>query len=130
MVHGQPSAVHVRFQLAQLSALAADLLAVDPTHHLARAGQDKTPVQEIHALAKRMQCGLAVQSQTEPAQVLPDNGQAFLKPGSVLMNQDKVVHIADVIPDPQLLFDHVVHVVQHSQGDQLTDLTAQAYAAV
>lgn len=61
LLHGQPSAVHQRFQLAQLPAFPVDLPLVDLAHHLTRIGQDKAPVQELHALAQRVQGGFVVQ---------------------------------------------------------------------
>lgn len=87
-------------------------------------------MQQCKTVPQRLQRCLAVQLQADPGQVLPNPHQAMLKISLVRMNQDKVVHITDVIADLQLFFDHVVHVVQYGQGYQLTDLTAEAYAAL
>ena len=128
LVHGQPSAVHQSFQLAQLPALSADLPLVDLPHHLARIGQDKAPVQEMHALAQRVHGGLVIQDKAQPVQVLPDNSQGLPQGFPVLVYQDEVIHIPDVMPDAQPFFYQVVQVIQHGQGHQLADLAAQADA--
>ena len=46
------------------------------------------------------------------------------------MDQDEIIHITDIMPDVQLLFDQVIHAIQHSQGHQLAHLAAQADAVI
>ena len=130
LFHGQPSAVHQPFQLAQLPAFPVDFLPVDFTHHLSRVGQVETPMQELHALAQRVHGGFVVQFQAQPGQVFPDDGQGFSQGFPVWVYQDEVVHIADVLPGVQPFLDQVVQVIQHRQGHQLADLAAQADALV
>ncbi len=129
LLHGQPSAVYQRFQLAQLPALPVDLLPVDLAHHLAGVGQDGAPVQECHALRQRVHGGFVVQFQAQPVKVFPDDAQAFPQIFPVRVYQDEVIHIADIMPDAQPFFDQVVQVIQHRQGNKLAHFAAQADAA-
>lgn len=87
-------------------------------------------MKKLHALAERVQVGLVVQRQPQPRQVLPDGGKTALQLRLIRMNQHKVVHVTDIIPDAQPLFDDVVHIVQHRQRHKLAHFAAQADAAV
>lgn len=130
LVHGDPAFFQQPFQFGQLPALMAYLLAVDLSHRLAGVGQDETPVQKFHALAERVQVGLVVQCQTQPGQMLPDGGEAVLQLCLIRMNQREVIHVADIMPDAQPLFNDVVQVIQHRQRHKLAHFAAQADAVI
>lgn len=79
-------------------------------------------MQEADALAKLMDLSFAVQLQTQPADVFPNDLQALFQNGTVLVDQNEIVHISDVMLDAQLFLDIMVEVVQHSQLYELAYL--------
>ncbi len=79
-------------------------------------------MQEADALTKLMDLGFAVQLQTQPADVFPNDLQALFQNGTVLVDQNEIVHISDVMLDAQLFLDIMVEVVQHSQLYELAYL--------
>lgn len=64
-----------------------------------------------------------MQLQFKPFEDLADLFPAALQVGSVVADQDEVVHISDVIFDSQPFLDVVIHIVKERYAYYLYDLT-------
>lgn len=71
---------------------------------------------------------LFIETQSEAAEMCPDNRQGLLELLAALIYKYEVIHVSDIVLDPKLLFDNVVHLIEIHQGYELAHLTAEAYS--
>lgn len=110
---------HLCPHLFQLSALFGDGLLAHPADNFAAVGEDEAPFEEHHALPERVNVRLGIQLKAERSEPLRYLPEAILKESLVRMDEDKIVHIADVVLHAQTLLNPMVEIVQHGKLHKL-----------
>lgn len=62
-------------------------------------------MQEGHTLGQWVHGRLFIQFQAQPGQVFLNNSQAFPQVFFIRVNQYKIIHIPDILPNMQLFLD-------------------------
>ena len=106
---------HPQLELFQLPALFGDGLFAHSANHFTAAGKDETPFEEHHALLERMDMRFCVQRKAKPREPLRNLPQAFFQKCLVAVNEDEIVHVADVILYANAFFHPMVEIIQQGQ---------------
>lgn len=110
--------------------LLVDFGLIQQHQHLPGAGDDVPPPEELDALAQRIDAGLFVERKAHGLHLAAYFHQAAPQIVLVWVDDDKIIHVADVVSCAQALLDVVVQVVEHQQLHQLADLAAETQTTV
>ena len=103
---------HPPLELFQLPALFGNGLLAHPADDFAAVGEDKAPFEKHHALLERVNVRLGVQLKAERGESLRYLPEAILEESLVRMDEDKIVHVADVILYGKAFLHPMVEIIQ------------------
>ena len=87
-------------------------------------------MQKTYALPQRVDRGFIVQRKPDLFHLRPDVPQAFAQVFLIRVDQQEIIHVANIVPNVQALFDIMVKVIQHCKLHKLADLATEANPTV
>lgn len=103
-------------ELAHFAPLFADFLTAHVPNNPSRVlFYHEAPIQHLHALPERIKRGLLVQFQARSTRKERHNlFKTFLQNSFIVMYQHKIIHVPQVVFNPQPFLDEMVKVIQYT----------------